>query len=515
MYCGKCGQELEEGSRFCTRCGNLVDNMAKGNGLSERGQNESYQNQNIVAKNEKNSGKKKRWVHLIAILFLVIGIIGGIYGIHSYFSGEYIAFAIDKNGKYVLINERGKSINDDKYDYTIGFSGGDNKVAVVATKRDSTMGDEESELTNYSCKLIDKRGKVIADLSEYDKVGFWTGFSEQGLMSVARQSGVDSEGKPKYEWGFVDTRGKEVISCQYDDGRILDYYMGSEWSEKGWIVVRRDGKCGVIDEKGRVIVPFAEQEFNYDLGMEDLIAVKQDGGCGYVNNKGEIMIPFIYEDAGNFSENGLAAVEKDDLWGYIDRDGDIVIPFQFEDAEEFASNGLAAVELPNGSGFGYIDEEGDLVIYDESYSRCEKFDEYGYAVVYKDYIPWNKVQSSSAVVCVIDDYGREVFSVSVMERDRRFGETYELQGEKYRLFYSENYKDYSDIQYGIADETGRPIMPIDNIKYLSVGENHWFVVNKIEEDGEGRKCYYMDENKNVVLDLSDKYDMAYPFVYVK
>ena len=118
-------------------------------------------------------------------------------------------------------------------------------------------------------------------------------------------------------------------------------------------------------------------------------------------------------------------------------------------------------------------------------------------------------------LCVIDDYGREVFSVSVTERDRRFGETYEVQGEKYRLFYTEDYKDYSDMQYGIADETGRPIMPIDNIKYLSVGENHWFAVNKIEEDGEGRKCYYMDKNKNVVLDLSDEYDAVYPFVYVK
>ena len=90
-----------------------------------------------------------------------------------------------------------------------------------------------------------------------------------------------------------------------------------------------------------------------------------------------------------------------------------------------------------------------------------------------------------------------------------------MQGEKYRLFYTEDYKDYSDMQYGIADETGRPIMPIDNIKYLSVGENHWFAVNKIEEDGEGRKCYYMDKNKNVVLDLSDEYDAVYPFVYVK
>ena len=197
--------------------------------------------------------------------------------------------------------------------------------------------------------------------------------------------------------------------------------MASEWNERGWIAVRKDEEYGVIDEKGKVIVPFADQYFfHYDLGTTDLIAVERDEGWGYVNEKGETVIPFAYDWAGNFAENGFAAVKKDGLWGYIDRDGNIAIPFQFEDAEEFASNGLAAVELPKGSGSGYIDEKGDLVIYDESYSWCEKFDEYGYAVVYKDYIPWNKVQSSSAVVCVIDDYGREVFSVSVTERDRRF-----------------------------------------------------------------------------------------------
>lgn len=515
MYCGKCGQELEKGSKFCTNCGNLVGNMSERSGLSENEQNEPYLYQSDIAQSEWSNGKKRGRVLVFAILFLAIGIIGGIYGLHSYFSGKYVAFAIDKEGKYVLINEKGENINGDKYDYTIGFSGGDSKVAVVAVKKDSTMEDDVYELTHYSCKLIDKKGNTIADLSEYDKVGFISGFSKQGLMSVAKQNGVDSEGEPKYEWGFIDTKGREVISCQYDDGE-WDYYMASEWNERGWIAVRKDEEYGVIDEKGKVIVPFADQYFfHYDLGTTDLIAVERDEGWGYVNEKGETVIPFAYDWAGNFAENGFAAVKKDGLWGYIDRDGNIAIPFQFEDAEEFASNGLAAVELPKGSGSGYIDEKGDLVIYDESYSWCEKFDEYGYAVVYKDYIPWNKVQSSSAVVCVIDDYGREVFSVSVTERDRRFGETYEVQGEKYRLFYTEDYKDYSDMQYGIADETGRPIMPIDNIKYLSVGENHWFAVNKIEEDGEGRKCYYMDKNKNVVLDLSDEYDAVYPFVYVK
>ena len=84
---------------------------------------------------------------------------------------------------------------------------------------------------------------------------------------------------------------------------------------------------------------------------------------GLIDEKGKVIIPFKWADVGDFHE-GLAVViagfyfDKVPQWGAIDKEGKITIPLIYEYLEDFV-NGRAKVEL-NGRTF-YIDKSGKEV----------------------------------------------------------------------------------------------------------------------------------------------------------
>ena len=87
--------------------------------------------------------------------------------------------------------------------------------------------------------------------------------------------------------------------------------------------------------------------------------VQKQEKFGYIDGTGKKVIDFLYEDAGNFSENGLAYVLKDGKYGYISTDGEMVIAPQFDRSYGF-SHGYAVIE--EQGKFGAIDTQGNVVI---------------------------------------------------------------------------------------------------------------------------------------------------------
>lgn len=96
--------------------------------------------------------------------------------------------------------------------------------------------------------LIDRKGKQKVDLRRYKQVATYQ--ISEGLMPVQRGNKL----------GYVNMQGKEVIPTRYD---ILRNEVGlSGWARaarNGRIVVKKNGKYGVITTTNRVIVPFSSK----------------------------------------------------------------------------------------------------------------------------------------------------------------------------------------------------------------------------------------------------------------
>ena len=218
---------------------------------------------------------------------------------------------VEADEKYGYIDKEGKEVVSPKYEEAYDFSEG---LAVVkADGKYGYMDKEGKEVVSpkyedawsfveglarvvadgkYGC--IDKEGKEVVS-PKYEEVD---NFSE-GLAVVK------ADGK----WGYIDKEGKEVVSPKYEDAGGFS---------RGLAKVEADGKWGYIDKEGKeVISPKYEISwyfgknteslripsgivYNYDYDYEGefsdgLIVVIKDGKAGVINQEGEVIIPTIYD----------------------------------------------------------------------------------------------------------------------------------------------------------------------------------------------------------------------------
>ena len=157
----------------------------------------------------------------------------------------------------------------------------------------------------------------MALMDKYDQM---LHFDENGLAMVSKKNGEYG-----YKYGYIDKKGREVVTCQYE--RVGQFY---------------EGLCMVAIEQG-----------------------SSNRRYGFVDTNGNEVIPCQFENAEDFSD-GMAAVLKGDEWGFIDKSGNLIIDYQFKSASNF-HNGRALVA--NEGEIYFIDKYGNQVLYVDSYNE--------------------------------------------------------------------------------------------------------------------------------------------------
>jgi len=204
---------------------------------------------------------------------------------------------------------------------------------------------------------------------KYDYIG---GFSE-GLSLVRPDFFEDRV-------YYIDKTGKKVLEIEGNSGDF----------KEGLAYIIKNGKYGVIDKTGKVVIPII---YDYVSDFNDGLAhVWKDDKQGYIDKNGNEVVPIKYDYIGGFSE-GLAVARIGKKYGYVDKSGKEVIPIIYDSASDF-SEGLARVTIKEKDEKGktvikegYIDKTGKLAIpaiYDcagnfkEEVAVVWKGDKYGY-----------------------------------------------------------------------------------------------------------------------------------------
>lgn len=205
--------------------------------------------------------------------------------------------------------------------------------------------------------LINKQGKVIANLKGYEAVDQWGMTS--GFFAVQKNGKV----------GYMNTQGKLVVPTIYDDLQDPDDKYDETWANSvmdGRIVVRKNGKFGIIDTANKVILPFNNKYGYIDDFSEGMAAVRSKAGkWGFINLNGkEVVAPQYDYLNGNFGgyygfNEGLVSVAKGEKWGYITKTGKVAVPFIYDEARPFRE-GLAGV-LKNGK-WGFVNGANKTII---------------------------------------------------------------------------------------------------------------------------------------------------------
>lgn len=194
-----------------------------------------------------------------------------------------------RTSKYVMIDEQGRTIGSQLYDYGHLFSEGLAPVCI-----DEMWG------------FADTSGVLAIPARYYNALSF-----SEGLAPVLVTG----------KWGFIDHAGKLRIPAEYDQARSFS---------EGVAAVKQNERWFFIDKTGQ---PVSTQRYDDVTDYKDgLAGVKIAPKFRYRDKKGNITL--------------LGATEDTGKWGFIDSSGEFVIDPAFQYLSPF-TGGLARGMIDN------------------------------------------------------------------------------------------------------------------------------------------------------------------------
>ncbi|WP_066800396.1 WG repeat-containing protein [Moraxella oblonga] len=208
--------------------------------------------------------------------------------------------------------------------------------------------------------LLDKKGEKMTDLFAYERA--LGGEFHSGLLPVKKGGKV----------GYINEKGKVVVNFNYQP------MNGGAWARgvhEGRIVVRQNGGFGVIDTTGKTIVKADKSITSISDFVGGRATVVTKSGTYAIDKSGQ-KLPSAPTAMPQYTPNtkttdtktslpkptvqmALFPRQVDGKWGFVDGDGVPMIRYVFDEVKPY-SEGLAGVR--QGDKWGFIDVGGNLVV---------------------------------------------------------------------------------------------------------------------------------------------------------
>lgn len=133
-----------------------------------------------------------------------------------------------------------------------------NSTQVILPKGDLSNSSSNKKSDDKSSQT-DTTQSIFADKDyDYDiySYDFDSDYYEAGLSCVYKV--VEKNGENQFKYGYVDENKNIVIPCKYDDWSNV---YGGEF-----LILKKEGKYGVLDTQGRTVLDFNYDEIFYDEG---------------------------------------------------------------------------------------------------------------------------------------------------------------------------------------------------------------------------------------------------------
>lgn len=171
----------------------------------------------------------------------------------------------------------------------------------------------------------------------------------------------------KYSFRLLDAghlleRIDSLVYLKSLDGNVL-YFTDNSLSVTPHYLIERlpDGTEKQINFQGQIIQRNEPSPGHVDLRFresEGYIGIKRDGKFGFVDHRGRLRIANRYDSIGEF-HGGIAPVKLLGKWGFINASDQIVIQPTFETVEDF-NDGVARIS--RSGKYGLINSQGNILL---------------------------------------------------------------------------------------------------------------------------------------------------------
>ena len=296
-------------------------------------------------------------VIIIILIFVTINIITKIkrsYKVEEVKDKIYSIF--EEEGKYGIINSEQETIIEATYDYIkIPNAGQDVFVCLY---------DYNEENETYKTKILNKKGKeILTNFKEVDAI------SLNEVLSDERYENNLLTYKENEMYGLINLKGKRITKPIYEEIKSLNGKVGE-------LLVKKDGKYGVINNKGNILIDIkydyvgADEYYSENNGYKIsgyIIGNVTNQGLryGYINYKFKTLLKIEYNEIYRLSgmdindANVYLVARKNGQYGLV-RDKKVVIDFKYQEIMYTGINNLLI--LTKGSKKGVYNIEGEKIV---------------------------------------------------------------------------------------------------------------------------------------------------------
>lgn len=234
---------------------------------------------------------------------------------------NYGGKTVIKNGKYGLANRKGEILIPLEYDSLGTFS--KTKPNLATVKKDG----------KYGC--INRENEIVIPIT-FD-------YTEPRELILVKQ------GK---KFGYLDYQGMMVVLPKYDNlGRF----------SSGYCVATLDGKAGLMNKTGDLLVPCIYKVISTDINDGMVPVGDFNGKYGYTNLEGEVVIPLRFSGVTYFFHEE-AAVKENGKFKIIDLSGRVKFEFGegFQTAMPF--KGTLGFIFKKDGKYGTMTNTGEVLV---------------------------------------------------------------------------------------------------------------------------------------------------------
>lgn len=245
--------------------------------------------------------------------------------------------------------------------------------------------------SNDKWGVIDSKGNIIINPS-YDEA-IVIPDTTKGIFICTYD--VDYT-KNTYKTKVLNEKNEEILQG-YDTVEAIENYDTDNvlWYENGILKVKKDGKYGVIDFKGNIIVPCDYDSITALKGTTNSLITSKDSKFGLIDNTGAVLIENQYKNIKAISdkyENGYIVQNDKNKYGIIAWNKKEVVEVKYDDVKSIYGNGnyYAVKEnekwkIVDSTGDKFLDGTyDDIVDINNEYAIVKKSGKYGLTTIYEN-----------------------------------------------------------------------------------------------------------------------------------
>ena len=246
-------------------------------------------------------------------------------------------FAVYTNNKWGVIDSKGTTVIEPTYDETIIIPN-PSKAIFICTY------DVDYEKGLYKTKVLNDKKEEV--LTGYESVQALENYDENNnLWYESDVLLVKKDGK----YGLINYKGNELLKCEYNSITTLKGIKNS-------LITDKDGKLGLVDDIGNIVIPNQYKAIKQLGNKYEEGFIVQNEKYGVINWDKSVALEAKYDEVKQIYGNGRFVVKQDGKWKIVDTTGNSYLEEKFDDVKSI--NGENVVIQKNGK-YGIMTISGD------------------------------------------------------------------------------------------------------------------------------------------------------------